>query len=58
MRVVYNLTENTIINTSDEFCRGLFSLENLVKAKQPILSHLQEDIEVPGFVGAQVLEEK
>ncbi|MBT0090791.1 DUF262 domain-containing protein [Vibrio alginolyticus] len=58
MRVVYNLTENTIINTSDEFCKALLGLDRLLKAEDPILLHLQEDIEVTGFVGAQVLEEK
>ena len=31
MRVVYNLTENTIINTSDEFCRALFAIEEFAQ---------------------------
>ncbi|MFS1905856.1 DUF262 domain-containing protein [Vibrio lentus] len=58
LRVIFNLTENTIINTSDEFNKALFAIDKLCQSGKPILDILADDIEIAGFAGAQVLEEK
>ncbi len=58
LRVIFNLTENTIINTTDEFYKALFAIESLCQSDKPILDHLADDIEISAFTGAQVLEEK
>ncbi|TOF08137.1 hypothetical protein CGJ30_24050, partial [Vibrio parahaemolyticus] len=58
LRVIFNLTENTIINTSDEFNKTLFAIDKLCQSGKPILDILADDIEIAGFAGAQVLEEK
>lgn len=58
LRVIFNLTENTIINTSDEFNKTLFAIDKLCKLGKPILESLANDIEIAGFSGAQVIEEK
>lgn len=58
LRVIFNLTENTIINTSDEFNKTLFAINKLCQSGKPILDILADDIEIAGFAGAQVLEEK
>lgn len=58
MRVIYNLVENTIINTADEFYKALFAINELSQFDTPILDTLKGELELTGFVGAQVLEEK
>ncbi|NAX46515.1 DUF262 domain-containing protein, partial [Photobacterium halotolerans] len=58
LRVVFNLTENTIINTVEEFYKALLAIDELCQADKPILESLANDIEISGFSGAQVLEEK
>ncbi len=58
MRVIYNLVENTIINTSDEFYRALFSINSLSQIDGPILEVLKGGCELSGFTGSQILEEK
>ncbi|OUS31937.1 hypothetical protein A9Q99_02260 [Gammaproteobacteria bacterium 45_16_T64] len=58
MRVIYNLIENTIINTSDEFYKALFAINELSQFDTSILATLKGDFEFSGFTGAQVLEEK
>lgn len=58
LRVVYNLTENTIINTSDEFFKAFWAIDKLCQSKSPILESLVNDIEISGFTGAQITEEK
>ncbi len=58
LRVVFNLTENTIINTSDEFYKVFFAIDKLCQSDKPILENLAADIEISGFTGAQVVEEK
>jgi hypothetical protein len=58
MRVIYNLVENTIINTSDEFYKALFAINGLSQFDTPILATLKGDYEFSGFTGAQILEEK
>jgi len=57
MRVVYNLTENTILNTVEDYRRALISIEELSKNKS-ILDELKRGCDVAFFSGAQVLEEK
>lgn len=60
LRVIYNLTENTIINTADDFNKALFTIDMLCKFEQPILEVLQtvNERSIQVFVGGQVLEEK
>lgn len=58
LRVIFNLTRNTIINTSDEFNKALFAIENLCGHDNSILKILTNDVEISGFSGAQILEEK
>jgi len=58
MRVVFNLSENTIINTVDEYYRALRSLRDLVEHDEPVLDQLKQVDTVPSFSEAQVLEEK
>ena len=57
-RILYNLTQNTIINTLDEFYSALFSIWELCKSDATILATLTSDTNITGFSGAQVLEEK
>ncbi|GHB67761.1 hypothetical protein GCM10008107_16520 [Psychrosphaera saromensis] len=58
MRVIYNLVENTIINTADEFYKALFAINELSQFDTSILVTFKGELELTGFVGAQVLEEK
>ena len=58
LRVVFNLTENTIINTADEFYKAFFAIDKLCQSDKPILDSLAADIEISGFAGAQIIEEK
>jgi hypothetical protein len=58
MRVVFNLTENTIINSVDEYHRALQSLSELAEMDDAILNLLIQNVSVKGFLAAQVFEEK
>jgi hypothetical protein len=58
MRVIYNLTENTIINTSGDFCNALITVDQLCHFDTPILLTLKNNCEIKEFTGAQVVEEK
>ncbi|WP_342804981.1 DUF262 domain-containing protein [Alteromonas sp. M12] len=58
LRVVFNLTENTITNTSDEFYKAFFAIDKLCQSDKPILESLAADVEISGFAGAQIIEEK
>ena len=58
MRVIYNLVENTIINTADEFYKALFAINELSQFDTPILDTFKSELDLTGFAGAQVLEEK
>jgi len=58
MRVIYNLIENTIINTFDEFYKALFAINELSQSDFPILDTLKSGCEISGFIGVQILEEK
>lgn len=58
MRVIFNLTENTIINTLDDYFRALKSIHDLLRHDQPILDLLKADAEISGFIKDQIIEEK
>lgn len=58
LRVIFNLTENTIINTADEFNKALFAIDNLCQYDGSILETLANNVEISGFTGAQIVEEK
>lgn len=58
LRVIFNLTENTITDSSDKFHRALITLENLCQQDTPILIALTNNVEISGFEGAQIVEEK
>ena len=57
-RVIYNLTENTIVDGTDIFYRTIQSISSLSDIKQPILNILKSEINITGFLGDQVLEER
>ncbi|MCP5018123.1 MAG: DUF262 domain-containing protein [Ketobacter sp.] len=58
VRVIYNLTENTIINTADEFFKALYAIEDLSKSGMPVLEALRSNQTITGFSGPQILEER
>lgn len=58
MRVIYNLTENTIINTSEDYRRALISIDELINKNESILDALMNGYDIAVFSGVQVLEEK
>lgn len=59
MRVIYNLTENTIFNTGDEYHRSLHAIQDLLTKAEDILIILtQKDFTTESFSTAQVSEEK
>ncbi len=58
MRVIYNLTENTIINNSDEYVKCLQSINVLSLKDESILETLKRNFKIEGFQAAQVSEEK
>lgn len=57
-RVIYNLTENTIVDGTDIFYRTIQSISSLSDVKKPILNILTSEINITGFLGDQVLEER
>lgn len=57
-RVIYNLTENTIVDSTDDFHRALTSIESLIHTNDSILEVLISPIDIIGFLGDQILEEK
>lgn len=57
-RVIYNLTENTIVDSTDDFHRALTSIESLIHTNDSILDILISPINITGFLGDQILEEK
>jgi hypothetical protein len=58
MRVIYNLVENTITDSTSDFYRALFVINDLCQIDSPILEALEADCKVAVFTPAQVLEEK
>lgn len=58
MRVIYNLTENTIIDSTDVYLSCLQSIDALSLKDESILVLLRENCDVAAFHPAQVLEEK
>src|SRR5699024_11172497 len=57
-RVIYNLTENTIVDGTDIFYRTIQSISSLSDVKKPILNILTSETNITGFLGDQVLEER
>ncbi|KAA6324125.1 hypothetical protein EZS27_026509, partial [termite gut metagenome] len=58
MRVIHNLTYNTIIDGTPEFTRAVKSIENLLPHSATIIDYLQENNKIEFFSSWQVLEEK
>lgn len=58
MRVVFNLTENTIFNTVDDYHKALLSFNELSKMEGSILDLLIQDVTIKGFLAVQIFEEK
>ena len=58
LRVIYNLTENRIINGVDEYRNALKAISLLSKDERPVLEQLIDGCEIDGFEKGQVLEEK
>lgn len=58
MRVVFNLTENTIFNTIDDYHKALLSINELSQCDDTVLNLLIQDVMIKGFLAVQVSEEK
>lgn len=58
MRVIFNLTENTIVNTLDDYYNQLKSIQAMLKRDKSILEQLQNDEHISAFTEAQITEEK
>lgn len=58
MRVIFNLTENSVVEGGEEYHRALCSIDALAKEKTPILTLLTRGTTITGFSGAQLLEER
>ena len=58
MRVVFNLTENTIFNTIDDYHKALLSINELSQRDDTVLNLLIQDVMIKGFLAVQVSEEK
>ncbi|HDP8250507.1 TPA: DUF262 domain-containing protein [Escherichia coli] len=58
MRVVFNLTENTIFNTVDDYHKALLSINELSQRDDTVLNLLIHDVTIKGFLAVQVFEEK
>ncbi|KEY59873.1 DUF262 domain-containing protein [Serratia sp. DD3] len=58
MRVVFNLTENTIFNTIDDYHKALLSISELAKMDGNILNLLINDVQIKGFLTVQIFEER
>lgn len=58
MRVIFNLTENTIVNTVEEYSRCLKSIQQLIEYKKPILELLRDNVAISAFLEVQIIEEK
>jgi hypothetical protein len=58
MRVITNLTQNTIFNTTIEYAVALKNIDRLVNQSHSIYELLKGDCEISGFSQDQVIEEK
>lgn len=59
IRVIYNLTENTIYNELEEYGIAIASVNNLVQHSSSILHYLSTTTDrIQGFLELQVLEER
>lgn len=58
MRVIYNLVENTITDSSADFYKALFVIDDLCQINNPILPTLKSGYELTVFSPSQILEEK
>lgn len=59
MRVVYNLTENSIIDSGSDVCKAILSIKKLLPRAASILSFLrEEELVIDFFAPRQVHEEK
>ena len=58
MRIIFNLTENTVINISKQYQGALKSINEMLKRNVPILEQLRQDVPISLFMEAQVTEEK
>lgn len=58
MRVVFNLTENTIFNAIDDYHKALMSISELAKVDDTILHLLINNVQIKGFHPAQIFEER
>jgi hypothetical protein len=58
MRVIFNLTENIIINSVDEYQKALISINELALKNEPIINLLMQDVRIKFFLEVQVFEEK
>ena len=59
MRLIRNLTVNTIYNDADEYAKSLKTVNTLLNKSNDILNHFSSAVlKIDGFVSIQVLEER
>lgn len=58
MRVIHNLSENTIYNNETDFVNSIASINKLVEIEVGILDYLAKDITITGFDRIQIYEER
>lgn len=58
MRVIHNLTQNTVIDGADEVAKAIKSIDKLTPYSSDILNKLKTDAKLDFFSGRQVQEER
>ncbi|SFS63160.1 DUF262 domain-containing protein [Lutibacter maritimus] len=58
MRVIHNLSENTIYNSEREFIRSIKGISKLLPFSNNILAHLISGSKIEGFNNQQLIEEE
>jgi len=58
MRVISNLTKNTVIGNAEHFSRAIKSIEGLLPNSNNILEHLCQDTDIHFFSSWQIFEER
>jgi len=58
MRIIHNLSENTIYNREEEYIRSIKSITKLLPNSNDILKYLSTDRPIEGFNGQQIQEER
>jgi hypothetical protein len=58
MRIIHNLSENTIYNSEEDFIRSIKSVSRLLPESKNIIKYFSDNLPVTGFNGQQIQEER